>query len=319
MSKQPWLSVIIPTYNGSKYLAAALNSVFVQHEQGVECVVVDDGSTDGTLSIVESFCDRLEIKLITKARAGNWVVNTNYALKEATGEYACFLHQDDLWLDGRLDRLKKAITAYPQASLYLHDSVFIDAEGKPLGLWRCPLANKRGVVAAEQMIAKLLVQNFVAIPAPVFKRAAALQIAGLNDQLWYTADWDFWLKLAALGDTCYIPQPLAAFRVHGDSQTIRRSSSVAEFRQQMRSVVDKHLALRANKEVSKVAFFSTEVNTTLAALVHGESPNLLKLSWDFALLGPTGWWRYWQDSRIQERISARLKAKLQKPNPSPSH
>jgi glycosyltransferase involved in cell wall biosynthesis len=311
MSKQPWLSVIIPTYNGSKYLTAALTSVVVQQDDRLECVVIDDGSTDNTLAIVESFQDRLKIKLITKARAGNWVVNTNHALTEASGSYACFLHQDDLWLEGRLEQIKKAIAAYPQASLYLHDSVFIDEQGKPLGLWSCPLASKRRIISADEMSEKLIVQNFVAIPAPVFKRSAALEIGGLNDELWYTADWDFWLKLAALGDTCYIPKPLAAFRVHGDSQTIRRSSSVAEFRQQMRSVVDKHLALKSNQKVSKVAFFSTEVNTTLAAIVHGESTNLLKLALDFAWLGPTGWWRYWQDSRIQERIAARLKAKLQ--------
>lgn len=310
MSKQPWLSVIIPTYNGSKYLAAALNSVVRQQEDNLECVVIDDGSTDDTLAIVESFQDRLNINLITKARAGNWVVNTNHALSVASGEYACFLHQDDLWLEGRLNQIKKAIAAYPKASMYLHDSVFIDESGKPLGLWHCPLASKRRIISAEEMVEKLLIQNFVAIPAPVFKRTAALDIGGLSEELWYTADWDFWLKLAAVGDTCYIPKSLAAFRVHGDSQTIRRSSSIAEFRQQMRSVVDKHLTHQA-KGVSKVAFFSTEVNTTLAAIVHGESPKLFKLAVDFALLGPTGWWRYWQDSRIQERISARLKAKLQ--------
>lgn len=311
MSQQPWLSVIIPTYNGSKYLAAALDSVVVQQDSKIECVVIDDGSTDDTLTIVEDFQNRLNIKLITKARAGNWVVNTNHALSLASGEYACFLHQDDLWLEGRLEQVKRAIAAYPQASMYLHDSVFIDESGKPLGLWRCPLKSKRRIISAEEMVEKLLVQNFVAIPAPVFKRSAALDLGGLSDELWYTADWDFWLKLATLGDACYIPKSLAAFRVHGDSQTIRRSSSIAEFRQQMRSVVDKHLTERANKEVGKVAFFSTEVNTTLAAIVHGESPNLLKLALDFILLTPTGWWRYWQDSRIQERISARLKAKLQ--------
>ena len=306
---QPWLSVIIPTYNGSKYLAAALNSVVVQQDESIECVVIDDGSTDDTLSIVEEYRDRLNIQPITKARAGNWVANTNYGLTVAKGEYACFLHQDDLWLEGRLEKIQDAIAAYPQASLYLHDSVFINDFGKPLGWWRCPLASK--IVAAEEMMEKLLVQNFIAIPAPVFKREAALDAGGLNDELWYTADWDFWLKLAAMGDTCYIAKPLAAFRVHGESQTIRRSSSVAEFRQQMRLVVNKHLPVEFSKEVSKVAFFSTEVNTTLAAMVHGKSPNLIKLATDFMLLGPMGWRRYWQDSRIGDRVSARLKAKLQ--------
>ena len=306
---KPWLSVIIPTYNGSKYLAAALNSVVVQQDEQIECIVIDDGSTDDTLSIIEEYRDRANIELITKARAGNWVANTNYGLRVARGEYACFLHQDDLWLDGRLEKIKDAIAAYPQANLYLHDSVFINEDGKPLGWWRCPLTPK--IVAAEEMMEKLLVQNFIAIPAPVFKREAALDAGGLNEELWYTADWDFWLKLAAMGDTCYIAKPLSAFRVHGESQTIRRSSSVAEFRQQMRLVVDKHLPARSSKEVTKVAFFSTEVNTTLAAMVHGKSPNLIKLATDFMLLGPWGWRRYWQDSRISDRVSARLKAKLQ--------
>ncbi len=311
MIKQPWLSVIIPTYNGSKYLAAALDSVVVQQDDLIECVVIDDGSTDNTLSIVDSYQDKLNIKLITKARQGNWVANTNHALSVATGKYACFLHQDDLWLEGRLPKLKQAIAAYPQASLYLHDSVFIDGQDKPLGLWQCPLGGKSQVFSAGEMREKLLVQNFIAIPSPVFNRQTALDVGVLNSELWYTADWDFWLKLASMGDTYYIAKPLAAFRVHGDSQTIRRSSSVAEFRQQMRVVVDKHLHVKPKSEVAKVAFFSTEVNTTLAAIVHGESPNLIKLAADFLLLGPLGWRRYWQDSRIQERISARLKAKLQ--------
>ncbi|MEM8827969.1 MAG: glycosyltransferase [Cyanobacteria bacterium P01_G01_bin.19] len=308
--KQPWLSAIIPTYNGSKYLSAALNSVVVQQDDGIECVAIDDGSTDDTLEIIESFRDKLNIKLITKERAGNWVANTNYALAAASGEYACFLHQDDLWLEGRLQNMKQAIATYPDASLYLHDAVFVDSVGKPLGLWQCPLGKER-VVSLAEIKEKLLVQNFVAIPSPIFKRQAALDIGALNSDLWYTADWDFWLKLASLGDCYYIPKPLAAFRVHGDSQTIRRSSSVAEFRQQMRLVVDSHLHTKPKSEVAKVAFFSTEVNTTLAAMVHGESPKLFKLGLDFLALGPAGWRRYWQDSRIQERVSARLKAKLQ--------
>ncbi|MEL6440621.1 MAG: glycosyltransferase [Cyanobacteria bacterium J06621_8] len=311
MSKQPWLSVIIPTYNGSKYLAAALDSVVVQQDQELECVIIDDGSTDSTLEIIDEYQERLNIKLITKARQGNWVANTNHALQVASGLYACFLHQDDLWLEGRLKQLEMAIAAYPQASLYLHDSVFIDDDAKPLGMWSCPLRLKRQAISSEEMREKLLIQNFIAIPAPVFKRADAVAVGSLNEELWYTADWDFWLRLAALGDTCYTPQPLAAFRVHSNSQTIRRSSSVAEFRQQMHLVIDQHSTPQSNKEVTRVAFFSTEVNTTLAALVHGKSPNLLKLAGEFISLGPNGWRRYWQDSRISERVSARLKAKLQ--------
>ena len=59
----------------------------------------------------------------------------------------------------------------------------------------------------------------------MFSRAAAIEVGGLDPDLWYTADWDFWLKLAAAGPTAYLPRPLAGFRIHAQSQTAVRSKS----------------------------------------------------------------------------------------------
>ncbi|BAU65526.1 putative glycosyl transferase [Stanieria sp. NIES-3757] len=313
---QPWLSVIIPTYNGADYLAASLDSIVMQQESGIECIVVDDGSTDTTLSILDSYQDKLPLQVVKRNRIGNWVTNTNYGLSFAQGEYVCFLHQDDIWLKDRLKTVKEAIAFHPQANLYLHSSLFIDTQGKPLGIWRCPLPSYPEVIKAELMMERLLIQNFIAIPAPVFRKEVALDVGGLNEELWYTADWDFWLKLAASGDTIYHSQPLAAFRVHPNSQTIRRSSSLSDFQQQMRSVFEQHLAkwetsINNKLKIRKVALFSTKVNTALAAMVHGEKTNLWKLGGEFVSLTPRGWYRYWRDSRIIERVSARLKARLQ--------
>jgi GT2 family glycosyltransferase len=309
---QPWLSVVIPTYNGEKYLAQALDSIVRQNDRDIECMIIDDGSIDNTRSIIASFEDKLSIELIARKK-GNWVSNTNYGLSIARGKYACFLHQDDLWLPERLSTMKATIEKYPEASFYLHPVWFIDSQGDRLGKWQCPLPQ---VLESQEMLEKLLIQNFIAIPAPIFQRQAALDVGGLDENLWYTADWDFWLKLAARGTTIYNPEPLAVFRVHPDSQTIRRSSSIEDFRKQMRIVVTKHLDRssiqgKVRSQVEQVAWFSTEVNTTLAAMVHGESPNLWQLGYNFLTLGASGWQRYWRDSRIQERISARLKAKLQ--------
>lgn len=311
--KQPWLSIIIPTYNGQKYLAATLDSVVIQGDDNIECIVIDDGSTDATLAIAKSYQDRLPIEIIER-KQGNWVANTNYGLTIARGTYACFLHQDDRWQPKRLVTMKNAIAKYPQANLYLHPTLFIDAKGNSLGTWHCPFKDLVAI-APKTSVERLLVQNFIAIPAPIFKRQLALDLGGMDEALWYTADWDFWLKLATSGDTVYYPEALAAFRVHPDSQTIRRSSSVADFQQQMNLVVSKHLALwngqeSLAREVESVAWFSTEVNTTLAAMVHGETTNLFQLGGNFMRLGISGWYRYWRDSRIQERVLARLKAKL---------
>src|SRR5437868_204922 len=118
----PWLSVIIPSFNGERYIAAALDSVVAQHDDGVECVVVDDGSGDATTRIVSSYSPTLPIRLLQRPHLGNWVASSNHGLELAAGQYACFLHQDDLWLANRLKLMKPLILEHPACALYLHSS-----------------------------------------------------------------------------------------------------------------------------------------------------------------------------------------------------
>lgn len=313
--QKPWLSVLIPTYNGEDYLNSALDSILLQNDDAIECILVDDGSQDNTLAIAKSYQDKLPLIVIPRKRQGNWVKNTNYALALAEGEYVCFLHQDDLWHKNRLSTMKRLSEEYPEVNLLLHSSWFIDSNGNSLGLWQCPLPKYPQLIDSSIAIERLLIQNFIAIAAPIFKRDVALEVGKLDETLWYTADWDFWLKIAASGNTVYYPQALTSFRIHPNSQTVLGSSSQAEFKQQMQSVVEKHL-LRwqadgsRKQQTSQVALFSTEVNTTLAAMIHRQQTNMSKLLYSFVNLGPNGWHRYLRDSRIQERVAARLKAKL---------
>lgn len=313
--QKPWLSVLIPTYNGEDYLNSALDSILLQNDDAIECILVDDGSQDNTLAIAKSYQDKLPLIVIPRQRQGNWVRNTNYALALAEGEYVCFLHQDDLWHKNRLSTMKRLTEEYPEVNLLLHSSWFIDSNGNSLGLWQCPLPKYPQLIDSSIAIERLLIQNFIAIAAPIFKRDVALEVGKLDETLWYTADWDFWLKIAASGNTVYYPQALTSFRIHPNSQTVLGSSSQAEFKQQMQSVVEKHL-LRwqadgsRKQQTSQVALFSTEVNTTLAAMIHRQQTNMSKLLYSFVNLGPNGWHRYLRDSRIQERVAARLKAKL---------
>ena len=94
------LSVVMPTYNGERYVAAALESLLAQRDDGVELIVVDDGSSDGTAELVERLTRGTPTRLLRPGRLGSWVAASNLGLREARGEWACFLHQDDLWLPG---------------------------------------------------------------------------------------------------------------------------------------------------------------------------------------------------------------------------
>jgi len=310
----PWLSVLIPTYNGKDYLKFTMESILSQGDDEIECIAIDDGSTDVTIEILNSYLDKLPIKIIQGERKGNWVASTNYALSIATAKYVCFLHQDDIWLGERLCTMKRLIAKYPEVSFFLHPSLFIDQVGNVLGEWNVPLPAYPRLIPPSMMTERLLIQNFISVPAPIFKREVAINLQGLDESLWYTADWDFWLKISAIGSTLYYPKPLSAFRVHSNSQTVIRSSTLIEFQEQMEIVVERYWSQwQANSsirnKIKRIAIFSIQVNTILAGIFHGYKLNFLKLLGAFLGLGFRGCYQYLQCSRIWERVFARLKIK----------
>jgi GT2 family glycosyltransferase len=303
------LSVVMPTYNGERYVAGALESLLDQRDAGVELIVVDDGSTDGTVETVERLTRGTPTRLLRPGRLGNWVAATNLGLREARGDWCCLLHQDDLWLPGRLARLRAELPS-AHGALLLHDARYVDPSGLPLGDWTCPLTP--GEVAPDAFVERLLVQNFIAIPSPTFRRAAALEQGGLDEKLWFSADWDLWLRLGAAGPVRFLPETLAAFRLHPESQTAARPVSSSEWERQLGRVLERHLAHwpvtgARRRRVEAAARASVAVNSTLAAAARG-----LPVAWGpLALrlfgLGPLGWGRYLRDSRLVERVGARLR------------
>ena len=296
----------MPTYNGAAHLRAALESVRAQ-ATGIELIAIDDGSDDGTLATLEQYSQVLPLRIVRRARSGNWVAGSNHGLSLARSEYACFLHQDDLWLPGRTSVLRRAVEATPDAGLVVHPSWFVDERGERLGLWRCPLP--AGKLAPQLVVQRLIVQNFLAIPAPLFRRELALRAGGMDESLWYTADWDFWLTLSRSGLVVHEPEPLAAFRVHGGSQTSQRTRDEAELRRQLEAVLNKHLAFAAggNGHVHSAAAFSVDLNVALAQALHHRRFPWARLLRKFLSLGPRGWHRFLRDSRIAERVVARLR------------
>ncbi len=305
----PLLSVVMPVYNGERFIAAALESVRGQHE-GIELVIVDDGSSDRTLDIVRDFAKVLPIRLLTPRRIGNWVAVSNIGLREATGDWACFLHQDDLWLPGRIERLRGEMESAEDA-LVLHNAIFVGPDGRELGPWTCPLPE--GDVPQERFIERLLIQNFIAIPSPVFRRNAAIGSGGLDEGLWFSADWDLWVRLGALGPVRFIAETLSAFRVHPASQTAARKVLPEEWETQLTTVLARHLqnlAVTGNlrAKVERAGMASIAVNSALLAASRGEPVSPSQVFLKLLALGPSGWHRYVRDSRIVQRVRSRLKA-----------
>lgn len=216
-------------------------------------------------------------------------------------------------MPGRAQKMRGFVQAHPDAAMFLHDTHIVDANGASRGLWRCPLPSGDAPVPHDMLMERLIVQNFIGISAPIMNRDAYLKVGGLDGELWHTADWDLYLKIALTGPVYYRDEALAAFRVHGNSLTITGSRDPGDFREQLQLVQDRYahaVAPDVRAAALRAGRTSIDVNVALARAMHGEPQQVLAALTSVAALGPTGIVRYLRDSRITERVASRLRVKL---------
>ncbi|HEX5443290.1 MAG TPA: glycosyltransferase [Pirellulales bacterium] len=310
--RNPWLTVVMPTFDGGRYLRHALDSVAAQQDRDIEVIVIDDGSRDDTAEIARTYRNTLSITVHVLPHSGNWVRNTNLGMRLARGAYLSILHQDDAWRPNRLKVLKRLIAEHPDAAMFAHPCWYMDARGRKIGYWRCPFPRGGAVLPPRLVFERLIVQCLYGVAAPLFSAKLAAQAGLMDESLWFSADWDFWLKLSHLGPTVYCPTPLAMFRLHPASQTIVRGWKTDEVYRQQLLVQSRHVSLigdsAAAVEIRRVARLSTEVNAALLRFLDGEPIGAGSLAKRLLALGPPGWLRYLRDSRIVERCLSRIQA-----------
>lgn len=307
-STTPWLSVLIPVYNGTATIGQCLKSISSQSE-GIEIIIVDQGSSDHSVQIAESLSDRLNLRIISAPQNTNWVQNTNLALEDAQAPYCTLLHQDDLWLPNRTQILSALTKQWPDAALWVHAAQYIDSEAKPLGKFQPPFGKNECQLSSTEALKYLLVQNTIALPAVMFRTEDARKIGGLDESLWYTADWDFWLKLAKLGPLAWHPWVGTAFRLHIGSQTVTGSRNLEDFSQQLTLPVARHLPFLPTSdqpEVRNLAEVSNLINIWLAARYHGQAHSIAPILRRVFSLGPVGIIRLLNRSRVIQRMRPRL-------------
>jgi glycosyltransferase involved in cell wall biosynthesis len=311
--ESPWLSIVIPTHDGERWLHDTLGSVAAQNETGLDCIVIDSSPGEGTCDIVRSYADRLALRVFRRPDLAHWRSKTNFGFAVAEAPFVAMLHQDDFWLPGRTAKLRAWIAAAPDADMHLHPSRVIDEAGRRVGVWRCPLPGDGQAVPRPLLLERLLVQNFISVPAPVIRRDTYLAAGGIDEALWYTGDWDLYLKIAQRGTVVYHRDVLSCFRIHRHSLTVTGSRSAADFETQMRDVLARHIDAvpPARREaVVRRALASIRVNTSLAAANHGSVVDLLRAAAAIAGLGPRGIGAYLHASRLFERVLPRLRLRL---------
>jgi hypothetical protein len=310
---EPWLTIVMPSYRGEQWIEHALHSVVLQSVEDIEFLVIDGGPTPAAREAAAHFSDRLRLRVLAREDLVSWQAKVNFGVRAARASHVSLLCVDDIWLPGRAAAVRAWIAADPQAALHLGPSSVVDRRGATLGLWHCPLPLSRRL-SFQTVAERLIVQNFIASPAPVFRRDAWLACGGLDESLWYTADWDVWLKLCAAGSVQYHPEVTAGFRIHDGSLTMTGTHDSAAVEQQMLCVLERHLPRLgpASSAIEHAARASIAVNCALACASRGDTGRLWAAAGQVLRLGPLGMRRFLRDTRLMERVVPRLRARARR-------
>mgnify|MGYP003578415060 CR=1 FL=1 len=189
----PLFSVIIPLYNKEKYIQNTLNCVFNQSFTNFEVIIVNDGSTDRSLEILEEFSDH-RLKIIHQQNQGVSVAR-NTGMENSRGDYICFLDADDTWKPNHLQAFHDTITKFPEAKMFcnryvtqISKNTFI--ENKFIDIPR----NYEGYVTdffKSSLINRVALTSAVCINKDIFN-----EIGGFDPTLKSDQDLDYWIKIA---------------------------------------------------------------------------------------------------------------------------
>lgn len=205
-------SVIIPTYNQADFLRKALKSVFGQTYPDYEVIVVNNMSTDDTVSVVQEWnVDNLT--LINFSNDGIIGLARNVGIQASTGDYVAFLDSDDVWYPAKLDGINDAIECSSNPGLFCHDQDLI-RDGMPAGVAHYGPQSGSGLTMHSYLMTK---GNCVSTSATVVARKYLDEVGGFSEEssLCTVEDYDLWLKLAKICEFEFLPERLGVHNYHG--------------------------------------------------------------------------------------------------------
>lgn len=230
----PRISIITPSFNQARFLEAAIASVLSQDYPNFEYIIIDGGSTDGSVEIIKKYCSRISYWVSEKDEGMYHAINKG--LRIASGEILAYLNSDDLYLPGAFRVAVEHFQKEPKAALICGDCLFIDEHGDYLYTYRYPPFKLRRYAA--------LSWSSIAQPTTFWKNS--IQQAGIyfDEDFKMAGDFDFYLRVGQHFRIDHIKGETAAFRLHQNSQSARHCEVNSEELAKMRK---KHPLLYSQK------------------------------------------------------------------------
>ena len=215
--QKPRISVVIPCYNGRRYLDECLRAVAELNDPSYEVVVVDDGSKEPVRDIVERWAPLA--RYIWQPNQGPGAAR-NTGVQATSGEYVRFLDCDDNLLPAALAEQVAILDAHPEVGLVHGAARRIDSDGRPFGVRRPPFARRRLIRSGGEELADLLqLGNFITTSTTLVRRSILQEVGPFRTDIKGPEDYDCWMRIAQVASFGYVDEPIVAYRYHETSIT----------------------------------------------------------------------------------------------------
>jgi len=209
MNSSPLVTIITPSFNQAPYLEETINSVLSQTYPHIEYIIMDGGSTNGSVEIIKRYQSKLAYWVSEKDRGQTDAINKGFA--RAKGEVLAWINSDDTLLPNAVEEAVRFLNENPDIGLVYGDTHYIDEHSKVIG--RFP--------AAQTDLARLR-RGYVHIPqqASFFRKSIWDQIGPLDPEFFFAMDYDLWVRIAGKAEIRYLPRWWANFRLHRGAKSI---------------------------------------------------------------------------------------------------
>ena len=246
------ISIVLPVYNGSEYLAESIESVLAQTYANWELIVVNDCSTDNTLAIASDFANKdARIKVFSNKENLKLPNTLNAGFEHATGGYYTWTSDDNKYKPDALRVMVECLEKNPDTVMVYANYKTIDSNGNVIEL-------------AEKPEPKYMFVGNVVGACFLYRSDAAHKVGLYDANLFLAEDYDYWIRLYEVGKVLHIKDDLYCYRIHGKSLTETRKNQVDE---QTYKVLDKHFDFAYAKSVESALcneFFDHMLNRASA-------------------------------------------------------
>jgi glycosyltransferase involved in cell wall biosynthesis len=227
--KNPMVSIVIPVYNGSNYMREAIDSALAQTYDSLEVIVVNDGSTDGTETIAQSYGD--DIRYFAKEN-GNIGTALNMGIEKMRGEYFTILAHDDVYYPDKIENQINAILkSGDMTRICWGDLDALNEKSEVIGHYRFSQRIGKSLLTDSVLP---VIESFVAICAPLVHKSHFDRVGVFDPKRLYTHDNELWFRMFRNQRTVYVDLPLYKMRLHPEADTSAKVKEIIPYAADLR-------------------------------------------------------------------------------------